>query len=97
MVPLTVVPVVLMAFAVEIVLFDSVSEIVGPTGVTTVAEAAAAVASTMPVPHCEQVPGKARAVLFSLASMSSGVSALLRASISAATPATCGVAIEVPW
>lgn len=58
----------------------------------------AAVALTMPLPQpTAQALGKARAVVFSSTSTSSGVKVGLRASISAATPATCGAAIEVPW
>ena len=51
----------------------------------------------MPLPQPLQLAGKARALDFSFDSTSSTVSAPFLASISAATPATCGVAIEVPW
>ena len=50
----------------------------------------------MPDPHCEQVAGKARAVLCRMEVTWSGVSELLADNISAVTPATWGVAIEVP-
>ena len=57
----------------------------------------ASVASSRPVPQPEQLAGKLRTLLRSRLSVCSTVSAGLRAIISAATPATCGVAIEVPW
>ena len=51
----------------------------------------------MPEPHCEQVAGKARAVLCRMEVTWSGVSVGFTDSISATTPTTCGVAIDVPW
>ena len=56
----------------------------------------AAAAFTMPAPQPEHVAGKARAVAFILLATSSGVRFGLADSISAATAATCGVAIDVP-
>ena len=52
----------------------------------------------MPAPQPpEQVPGKGRVVFFNVVSICAGVSAVGEALIiNAATPATCGVAIEVP-
>src|SRR2546423_9471718 len=97
MVPLTVTGRVT-ACAVPRVLFDSTSATVGGGGgVVPPAASTAALASTMPAPHCEQVAGNGRADDFSLAATSSGVSDAFFDSISATTPATCGVAIDVPW
>ncbi len=52
----------------------------------------------MPAPQPPlQVPGSGRAVFFSVVSICAGVSVVGEAAIiNAATPATCGVAIEVP-
>src|SRR5262245_10025242 len=60
------------------------------------AASTAALAFTMPAPHCEQVAGKARAVLCRIEVTWSGVSVPLTDNINATTPATCGVAIDVP-
>ena len=65
--------------------------------VVPAAASTAALASTRPAPQSVQVLGKARALAFRRVSTSSGVSAEFLASISATTPATCGVAMEVPW
>ena len=57
----------------------------------------------MPAPHsaCEQslpVPaGKVRAVACNVASTCAGVRAGFTDNISETTPATCGVAMLVPW
>src|SRR5690606_21734844 len=69
----------------------------GPGPPPPPAAATAAAASTMPTPQPEQLAGKGRAVLFSRLSTPSGVSALFTLSTSAATPATCGAAMDVPW
>ena len=50
----------------------------------------------MPAPHWAQAAGKARALAFRMLETWSGVSDLLAENISAATPLTTGVAIEVP-
>ena len=74
------------------------SRVVAATGA-----ASAAAASTMPAPHVaivqsEPVPvGNARALDFNLVSTCAGVSAGSADSISETTPATCGVAMLVPW
>src|SRR5262249_52019375 len=60
------------------------------------AAATAAAAFTIPVPHWLHGAGNACVVFRSNVSTCVGVRALFTASISAATPATCGVAIEVP-
>ena len=99
-VPLTVAGFALTTLAVPRVLLLSTSFTVVPPPPPPPPPAAAvtaAAALTMPVPHCEQVAGKARAVLFSRLSTWSGVSAGFFASISAAAAATCGAAIDVPW
>ena len=51
---------------------------------------------TAPQPR-EHEPGSARALLVIASRTWSGLRLLLIASISAARPATCGAAIEVPW
>ena len=56
----------------------------------------AADASTIPVPQPEHEAGKARALPLIAASISSGVALGLTWYNNAATPATCGVAMEVP-
>ena len=98
MVPFTVV------LAVEIGC-DAVRELLGSTSamvpggggvVPPMAASTAALAFTMPEPHCEQVAGKARAVLCRMDVTWSGVSVGFTDSISATTPDTCGVAIDVP-
>src|SRR2546421_4307720 len=84
--------------AVPSVLLDSPSApVVGGGGGVPPAASTAALASTMPAPQPEQVAGNGRAVAFSLAATSSGVSDGFFDSINATTPATCGVAIDVPW
>jgi hypothetical protein len=50
----------------------------------------------MPEPHWLHAAGKARALLFRKLATWSGVSLGLAENISAATPLTTGVAIEVP-
>lgn len=56
----------------------------------------AAAASTRPAPQPEQDPDAGRAVCFRIASICAGVSEGFADFMSAATPATCGAAIEVP-
>lgn len=58
--------------------------------------ATAAFASTMPEPHWLHAAGKARALAFRMLETWSGVSVFLAENISATTPLTTGVAIEVP-
>ena len=60
------------------------------------AASTAALALTMPEPHCEQVDGNGRAVLCRMEVTWSGVSVDFAASMSATTPDTCGVAMDVP-
>ncbi len=71
---------------------------VGDVVVVPSAASMAVLASTMPTPHWAQATGKPRAaaLLFRRVSTWSGVSAALRASISATMPATWGVAMDVP-
>ena len=67
------------------------------------AASTAAAASTIPAPHSAVVQslpvptGNARAVVESFDVTCDGVSAGLTDSISEAMPATCGVAMLVPW
>src|SRR6478736_3798771 len=84
---------------------DAVRELLGSTSATVpggggvvppMAAVTAALASTMPDPHCEHVAGKGRAVLCRMDSTWSGVSEGFTDSINATTPDTCGVAIDVP-
>ena len=62
------------------------------------AASTAALASAMPAPiGCEGVDGNGRAELFSSASTWAGVFGVAETAwINATTPATCGVAIDVP-
>src|SRR5262245_9097340 len=78
------------------VLLGSTSLPVGGGVVPPMAASTAALAFTMPEPHCEQVAGNARAVLCRICVTWSGVSVGFTDSISATTPETCGVAIDVP-
>src|SRR6187455_103109 len=64
--------------------------------VPPIAAFTAALAFTMPEPHCEHVAGKARAVLCRMDVTWSGVSVGFTDSMSATTPETWGVAIDVP-
>src|SRR5690348_14945166 len=64
--------------------------------VPPMAASTAALALTMPEPHCEHVAGKARAVLCRMDVTWSGVSVGFTDNMSATTPDTCGVAIDVP-
>src|SRR4051812_19209027 len=78
-------------------LLGSTSAVPGGGVMPPSAASMAALAFTMPEPHCEHVAGKGRAVLCRMDVTWSGVSVGLAESISATTPTTCGVAIEVPW
>jgi hypothetical protein len=97
MVPLTVVFAVAIACAALRELLGSTSFVPGGGVLPPIAAFTAASASMMPEPHCEQVAGNGRAVLCRMDSTWSGVSVGLTDSISATTPTTCGVAIDVPW
>src|SRR3954463_4370239 len=77
-------------------LFGSVSLTLPPPVVPPIAASTAALAFTMPEPHCEHVAGNGRAVLCRMDVTWSGVSVGLTDNINATTPDTCGVAIEVP-
>ncbi len=99
MVPVTVVLSVPMSWDAERELLGSTSAMVpGGSGGVVLPSAAstAALALTMPEPHCEHVAGKARAVLCRMDVTWSGVSDGFTDSMSATTPETCGVAIDVP-
>src|SRR5688572_5720230 len=78
-------------------LLGSTSAVPGGGVVPPMAASTAALAFTIPEPHCEQVAGNARAVLCRMEVTWSGVRVGLTCNISATTPTTCGVDIEVPW
>src|SRR5687768_9861000 len=84
---------------------DAARELLGSTSATVpggsggtppMAASTAALALTMPEPHCEQVAGNGRAVLCRRLVTWSGVSVGFTDSINATTPETCGVAMDVP-
>src|SRR6186713_418579 len=95
MVPFTVVLSVEINCDADRELLGSTSAMV-PGGSGGVVPPTAALAFTMPEPHCEHVAGKARAVLCRMDVTWSGVSVGFTDNISATTPDTCGVAMDVP-
>src|SRR5512145_1985095 len=97
MVPLMVVLSTVTSWEVPVELLGSTSAVPGGGGGGPPSAAStAALAFTIPEPHCEQVAGNARAVLCRRVVTWSGVSVAFTERISATTPATCGVAMDVP-